>query len=122
MYPKEFQESIKKVEATRQARMTQQFPMLSLPDRSTLLEAYHPDYKKGTMREILIGNNKGDKTPHEFANLFEAYSHIDPNNFVIPSPKYETDVLIIGGGGAGVAAESRRRTKKTIRRQFIILM
>ena len=104
MYPKEFQESIKKVEATRQARITQQFPMLSLADRTTLLEAYHPDYKKGTMRQISVGVNKGDKTPHEFANLFEAYSHIDPNNFAIPSPKYETDVLIIGGGGAGVAA------------------
>jgi succinate dehydrogenase / fumarate reductase flavoprotein subunit len=68
------------------------------------LEAYHPDYKKGTMREILIGNNKGDKTPHEFANLFEAYSQINPDNFTPPSPKIEIDVLIIGGGGAGVAA------------------
>jgi succinate dehydrogenase / fumarate reductase flavoprotein subunit len=104
MYPKEFQESIKKVEATRQARSTQQFPMLSLADRTALLEAYHPDYKKGTMREISIGVNKGDKTPHEFANLFEAYSQINPNDFSVPAPKYETDILVIGGGGAGVAA------------------
>ena len=104
MYPKEFQESIKKIETTRQARMVQKIPLLSLTDRTALLEAYHPDYKKGTMREILIGVNKGDKTPHEFANLFEAYSHIEANNFTVPSPKLQTDVLIIGGGGAGVAA------------------
>ncbi|MBS4015255.1 MAG: FAD-binding protein [Candidatus Latescibacteria bacterium] len=104
MYSKEFQESIKKVEATRKERLNQDFPKLSLAERSVLLEAYHPDYKKGTMREILIGANKDDKTPHEFADLFEAYSHINPDNFIVPAPKYETDVLIIGGGGAGVTA------------------
>lgn len=104
MYPKEMQDSIKKVEATRPFRMTQKIPMLSLPERTALLEAYHPDYKKGTMREISIGVNKGDKTPHEFANLFEAYSQINPDKFSVPSPKFETDVLIIGGGGAGVSA------------------
>jgi succinate dehydrogenase / fumarate reductase flavoprotein subunit len=104
MYSKEFQESLKKVEATRPQRMKQEFPRLSLAERAVLLEAYHPDYKKGTMREISIGVNKGDKTPHEFANLFEAYSQINPDNFSVPSPKFETDVLIIGGGGAGVSA------------------
>ncbi len=112
MYPKEFQESIKKVEATRQARMTQQIPLLSLPDRTALLEAYHPDYKKGTMRELLIGPNKGNKTPHEFANLFEAYSHITPDNFSVSLPKFETDVLIIGGGGAGVSAALMAKENK----------
>jgi succinate dehydrogenase / fumarate reductase flavoprotein subunit len=104
MYSKEVQDSIKKVEASRQARISQKIPMLSLSDRTALLEAYHPDYKKGTMREISIGVNKGDKTPHEFANLFEAYSQINPDIFTIPAPKFETDVLIIGGGGAGVSA------------------
>lgn len=104
MYPQQFQESIKKVEATRPLRLKQDFPRLSMDERTVLLETYHPDYKKGTMREILVGVNKGDKTPHEFANLLEAYSHIDPDNFVIPPPRYETDVLIIGGGGAGVSA------------------
>ncbi|MEO0077132.1 MAG: FAD-binding protein, partial [candidate division WOR-3 bacterium] len=104
MYPKEFQESIKKVEATRQARLGSDFPRLSLPERQALLEAFHPDYKKGTMRALSVGVNKGDKTPHEFANLFEAYSLIDPQHFTIPQPKYSVDVLIIGGGGAGVSA------------------
>ncbi len=104
MYPKEFQDSIKKVEATRAFRMKQEFPMLSLAERTALLKAYHPDYKKGTMREISVGVNKGDKTPHEFANLLEAYSYLDPDKFIIPNPKFETDVLVIGGGGAGVAA------------------
>ncbi len=115
MYPKEFQESLKKVDASRQTRLSQKIPMLSLADRAALLEAYHPDYKKGTMREISIGINKGDKTPHEFANLFEAYSQINPGNFTIPSPKFETDVLIIGGGGAGVsAAIMAKKTKVNV--------
>ncbi|MCS7258470.1 MAG: FAD-binding protein [candidate division WOR-3 bacterium] len=104
MYPQEFYESLKRVEATRKARLNQVFPRLSMEERSALLEKFHPDYKKETMREISVGISKGEKTPHEFADLLEAYSYLDPKRFVIPAPKYEVDVLIIGGGGAGVAA------------------
>ncbi|MEO0131858.1 MAG: FAD-dependent oxidoreductase [candidate division WOR-3 bacterium] len=104
MYPQEFFESLKRVEATRKERLNQTYPRLSMEERAALLEKFHPDYKKETMREILVGVSKGEKTPHEFADLLEAYSYLDPERFVIPAPKYEVDVLIIGGGGAGVAA------------------
>jgi succinate dehydrogenase / fumarate reductase flavoprotein subunit len=104
MYPREFEESLRKVSATRKERLTQTFPRLSMEERAMLLEKYHPDYKKESMREIKVGVNKGTRAPHEVTDLLEAYSYIDPKTFLLPEPKYEVDVLIIGGGGAGVAA------------------
>jgi succinate dehydrogenase / fumarate reductase flavoprotein subunit len=104
MYPASMQESIKKLEETQNFRMTQQIPLLAPDAKQNLLKAFHPDYKAEAMREIKIGPNKGDRTPHEFANLFEAYSMIDPVKFKVTKPEIETDVLIIGGGGAGCSA------------------
>jgi succinate dehydrogenase / fumarate reductase flavoprotein subunit len=98
------QPSIEKLNATRQFRMTQQIPLLPPDQKQNLLEGFHPDYKKGTMRELLLGANKGDKTPHELANLFEAYTATDPAEADLKCPDYDVDVLVIGGGGAGVSA------------------
>ena len=103
-YPESMQPSIAKLNETRQFRMTQQIPLLPPDQKQSLLEGFHPDYKKGTMRELLIGPNKGDKTPHELANLFEAYTAIDPAKVKLTRPDYDVDVLVIGGGGAGVSA------------------
>lgn len=103
-YPLPMQPSIEKLNATRQFRMTQQIPLLPPDQKQTLLEGFHPDYKKGTMRELLLGPNKGDKTPHELANLFEAYTATDPALANLKCPDYDVDVLVIGGGGAGVSA------------------
>jgi succinate dehydrogenase / fumarate reductase flavoprotein subunit len=103
-YPESMQPSIEKLNATRQFRMTQQIPLLPPDQKQALLEGFHPDYKKGTMRELLLGPNKGDKTPHELANLFEAYTATDPAQANLECPDYDVDVLVIGGGGAGVSA------------------
>lgn len=103
-YPDSMQPSIEKLNATRQFRMTQQIPLLPPDQKQALLEGFHPDYKKGTMRELLLGPNKGDKTPHELANLFEAYTATDPAQANLTCPDYDVDVLVIGGGGAGVSA------------------
>jgi succinate dehydrogenase / fumarate reductase flavoprotein subunit len=106
-YPEPMQPSIEKLNATRQFRMTQQIPLLPPDQKQALLEGFHPDYKKGTMRELLLGPNKGDKTPHELANLFEAYTATDPAAIpqsALRTPQYDVDVLVIGGGGAGVSA------------------
>lgn len=97
-------ESIKRLEATRQERMKQEIPLLSAEDRQKLLEDFHPDYKKGSMRALKVGPSKGDSTPHEFADLFEAYSLIDPEKYDLSRIDYETDVLVVGGGGAGASA------------------
>jgi succinate dehydrogenase / fumarate reductase flavoprotein subunit len=104
MYPKEMQDSIKKLEETRGERLKQKLPKLTLEERSELLHKFHPDYKPGTTRELRVGPNRGDKTPHEFADLLEAYSVIDPEKFDLSKVDREVDVLVIGGGGAGAAA------------------
>jgi succinate dehydrogenase/fumarate reductase flavoprotein subunit len=104
MYPGSMQESIKKLDETRNFRMTQQIPLLAPDDKQDLLKKFHPDYIAAAMREIKIGPNKGERTPLEFADVFEAYSRIDPAKIKITKPDIETDVLIIGGGGAGCSA------------------
>lgn len=98
------QESIKKLDETRNFRMTQQIPLLEPDAKQDLLKKFHPDYITAAMREIKIGPNKGERTPLEFADVFEAYSRIDPAKIKISKPDIETDVLIIGGGGAGCSA------------------
>jgi succinate dehydrogenase/fumarate reductase flavoprotein subunit len=103
-YSPEMQESIKRLESTRQERLTQKMPMMSEKEKKELLEEFHPDYKKGTQRELKVGPSKGEKTPHEFGDVFEAYSLINPDKFEIGEPDYDVDVLVIGGGGAGCAA------------------
>jgi succinate dehydrogenase / fumarate reductase flavoprotein subunit len=97
-------ESIRKLESTRAERMKQEIPLQSQADRQKLLEEFHPDYNKASMRALKVGPSKGDRTPHEFADLFEAYSLLDPDKHSLSRIDYETDVLIIGGGGAGAAA------------------
>ena len=92
-YPEMMQESIAKVEETRSRRMREDFPRLSLEERQRLLEAYHPDYRRETFRPLAVGPNKGDLVPNELADLLEARSRIDPDNFDLSRIDYETDVL-----------------------------
>jgi len=103
-YSDEMAASIKRLEATRDERKKQKMPRLTPEDKSGILKNFHPDYKQGTMRELKVGPSRGNKTPHEFANLFEAYGRIEPDKFDLSKVDYETDVLIIGGGGAGASA------------------
>jgi len=103
-YPESMMDSIKRLESTRNHRIDEVLPFLELSERETLLKAYHPDYRDGVIREIRIGPNKGDRIPNELADLFEGTSVIDPNQVDLSTPKYETDVLVIGGGGGGATA------------------
>ncbi|MEO0108642.1 MAG: FAD-dependent oxidoreductase [candidate division WOR-3 bacterium] len=103
-YPEAMTASIQKLAATRQFRMQQQIPLLPPDQKQALLESFHPDYKKGMMRELGLGPNKGDRTPHELADLFEAYTAVNPEKVDLTCPEFDVDVLVIGGGGAGVAA------------------
>jgi succinate dehydrogenase/fumarate reductase flavoprotein subunit len=41
---------------------------------------------------------------HEFADILEARSRVNPDLVDLSKADYETDVLVIGGGGAGTAA------------------
>jgi succinate dehydrogenase / fumarate reductase flavoprotein subunit len=104
MYTKEMIDSINRLEETRSKRMGQELSLLTLEEKYNILNKFHPDYRQETLRELKIGPNKGEKVIQEIADLFEAYSKIDPNNFNISEIDYDTDVLVIGGGGAGASA------------------
>jgi succinate dehydrogenase / fumarate reductase flavoprotein subunit/L-aspartate oxidase len=108
-YTAELKELIKKVEATRPARVEkkrrgEEFPLLSLKDRQDRLEKFHPDYKAGARTELRVGPNKGYAIQPEMVNLLEARSRINPDVIDLNKVDFETDILILGGGGAGTAA------------------
>jgi succinate dehydrogenase/fumarate reductase flavoprotein subunit len=107
-YPDFFEPYIKKVEETRPARVEkrkkgEEFPFMSLKEREEILK-YHPDYREEGKRELRVGPSKGYRIAHEFANLLEAKSRVDPDRVDLTRVDYDTDVLIIGGGGAGTVA------------------
>ena len=104
MYPAYMEESIRKVEATRERRLKEAFPRLKAEEKTPLLEKYHPDYIAGSTRQLQVGPNKGDYTPNEMADLLEGNSRIDPDKIDLNKVDYDVDVLVIGGGGAGASA------------------
>jgi succinate dehydrogenase/fumarate reductase flavoprotein subunit len=97
-------ELIKRVEATRERRLDEEFPLLSADAKQELLEGFHPDYKEEVFRTLKVGPSKGERTPVEYADIFEAYSALDPIAFDLSDVDSEVDVLVVGGGGAGAAA------------------
>ncbi len=102
-YPPEMQESIRKVESTRARRIKETFPAMSLEERHTILEGFHPDYKEETFHAVRVGVSEGQRMPIEMARVLEGRTHIEPD-FDLSQPEIETDVLVIGGGGAGASA------------------
>ena len=103
-YTPEMRESITKVEATRQRRLKETHPRMSPKEQEEILKRFHPDYVVEGMRELLVGPNRGDRTPNELADLLEGRSHIYATAFDLGRVDHECDVLIIGGGGAGASA------------------
>ncbi len=107
-YPDFFEPYLKKVEETRPARVEmrkkgEEFPFMTLEERQDMLE-YHPDYRDEGRREIKIGSSRGYRIAHEFVDLLEARSRVDPDKVDLSKVDYETDVLVIGGGGAATIA------------------
>jgi succinate dehydrogenase / fumarate reductase flavoprotein subunit len=84
--------------------MKQTFPKLKPEEKKALLEKYHPDYKPGTTRKLLVGANKGEPIVNELGEVVEAYSRVNPAKIDISTVGIQTDVLVIGGGGAGAAS------------------
>lgn len=103
-YPKEIQESIERVEATRPARMATKPPRLTLQEQEALLKGFHPDYRPEGKRKLKVGASWGEPVPHELADLLEAYPLLDPRAVDVSQPDHDVDVLVIGGGGAGTVA------------------
>jgi succinate dehydrogenase / fumarate reductase flavoprotein subunit len=103
-YSEEMRRSIDKVAANRKERVRQPFPKLTPEEKKQLLAKYHPDYKPGTTRKLLVGANKGEPTVNELGDIVESYSRINPEKTDLSRVDIGADVLIIGGGGAGAAA------------------
>ncbi len=105
-YTPYMRELIKKVEATRKDRVGKDYPRMTPEEKDDVLSNYHPDYIEDQFRGIKVGNNKGDKCPHELADLIEAFPMIEPDKFDFDKLEvsYDVDVLIVGGGGAGASA------------------
>jgi succinate dehydrogenase/fumarate reductase flavoprotein subunit len=107
-YPEELKKLIKIVEGTRAERVArkkagEEIPFLSLEQRKQRLN-HHPDFQEEGRRPLKVGPSKGYAIAHEFADLLEARSRIDPNKIDLSRWDMETDVLVIGGGGAGSSA------------------
>jgi succinate dehydrogenase/fumarate reductase flavoprotein subunit len=103
-YPDSMRESIKKVEATRATRISQDYPMLGADEKKALLKKFHPDYKEGQLVDVRVGPSKGEKTFREIESVVQAYSRVDPETFDLSKIDYDVDVLVIGGGGGGGSA------------------
>jgi succinate dehydrogenase/fumarate reductase flavoprotein subunit len=99
---------IKRVEATRPERVRRkkegkEVPAMTLEERDEVLKKFHPDFKEGSRREIKVGVNKGYAISPEIVDTLEAKSRVDPSKVDL-TPRFSTDVLVVGGGGAGAAA------------------
>ncbi len=109
MYTNEMLESIKKVEATRPARLEAVLAgnhprRMTAEEKDQVLLENHPDHIKSQFAELVIGPNKGEKVPLELAEILQANPRIKPADIDLTKIDYDVDVLIIGGGGAGSAA------------------
>ena len=103
-YTDEQSASIKKVEATRQERLTKVFPRMTAEEKDAVLKENHPDYIESAYESLKVGPNKGEKVLHELASLLQGKSRVLGKEIDLSHPDYDVDVLVIGGGGAGSSA------------------
>lgn len=104
MYSEKMLESMKLVEAAREANAALEPRRMTAEEKDELLARYHPDYKQSEFTDLTIGVNAGEKVPRELAELLQARSRICEADVDLERIDYDTDVLIIGGGGAGASA------------------
>ncbi len=104
MYTKEMLESMKKVEAAREANAVLEPRRMTAEEKQELLATYHPDYKQDEFAVLQVGPNKGEKVPTQLAELLQANSRVKDLNVDLSKVDYDVDVLVIGGGGAGTSA------------------
>lgn len=97
-------ESIRKVEAAREANMKLEPRRMTAEEKEALLRTYHPDYRTDRFAALTIGPNCGEKVPTELAALLQGESRIVGREIDLEHPDYDVDVLILGAGGAGSAA------------------
>jgi succinate dehydrogenase / fumarate reductase flavoprotein subunit len=116
MLTQEMLDSIKKVEANREANAALEPKRMDAEAKIEVLKNYHPDYIESQFINLEIGVNKGEKVPLELAALLEGKNRIKASDVDLNNPMYDVDVLVIGGGGAGSAAaiEANRAGAKVL--------
>jgi len=103
-YPPMMMESLRKLEASRQRRLEQEIPLLTLDEKMKLLESCHPDYRPGIKTEIPVGANQGQPASKELVELLASESMLSPETIDLGDVHHDVDVLVIGGGGGGATA------------------
>ena len=104
MYSSDIKELIKKVEARREYNTSYEPARMTAEQKEQLLATYHPDYRADQFELLKVGANKGEKVPHELAEMLQAHSRITADSVNLDDVVYDVDVLVIGGGGAGSSA------------------
>ncbi len=103
-YPDYMMESIKKIEAKREANLKKKVPGMSLEARAEILAKYHPDFMAESKRDVRLGVDKGLTMYKGFVELLECPSILDTSKIDLTQIDHDVDLLIIGGGGAGTVA------------------
>jgi len=103
-YENKLRESVQRLESTRKKRLSQEIPILNLPEKEDLITNFHPDHRPNVKRKLSCGVDKGSLLPTELSDLLEARSIFDPDEIDLESPRHEVDILVIGGGGGGATA------------------
>ncbi|MBQ9729638.1 MAG: succinate dehydrogenase/fumarate reductase flavoprotein subunit, partial [Clostridia bacterium] len=103
-YTEEQLSSMKKVEASRAARIEKLHARMSAEEKDAVLAEFHPDYITSAYEELNVGKYKGGKVLHELANLLQGRSRVLDMDIDLSKIDYDVDVLVIGGGGAGSSA------------------
>ncbi len=102
-YPDYMAASIAKVEATRERRLNESVPLMSLAEREDVLKRFYPANQPGALEQVRVGPNRGEEFLKEFVNILESRSPVDPSQIDLSKPDYDVDVLIVGGGAAGMS-------------------
>jgi len=79
-YPDYMMKSIKLVEEKRERNMSKPVKPMSMKSREDVLSKYHPDYMKGTKRELKVGIDKGTILYNGIVDLLEAKPVLDPKD------------------------------------------
>lgn len=93
MYSKEFEKSLKAVEAAREDNIALEPRRMTADEKDALLAAYHPDYKKSEFSTLKIGPNKGEQVPHELCEMLEAHSRIKADDVDLNDVTYDVDEI-----------------------------
>ena len=104
MFTPEMMESVKKVEATREARLGVEPRRMTADEKDALLKEFHPDYKGRRIRGDQGRAEQRAESAGELVHLLHSNSRLLTDKVDISKVDYDVDVLVIGGGGAGASA------------------